>query len=627
MKEIVLLYDPLEEETVQNEIVPAFEGHTVQFIPFRQDDPKCNFIHEESFVVTYLTDVQLTEVVAGAALKKWTIGFLPHPGMIQARQGYGIATNLDNAIEDILQNKKEIKSDLLLCNGIPVFNKVVIGNSLSLMTGSVSKNTFYSSLEKAVEFFKQSKSLQPRAFTITAENKKPLQTAALGIIAVQHGKSTLLSRKLIKNSFINDGRLHSLILAPKSITELLRFSFSSFFNDENGKLPSFIGHIKASSITISSPTPMDYTQDNNLLSAKEIDLRISVNKFLIIPGRHLVADNSADGADDKYRVSALPTGEEHLVEITARPLPFIYHASTEEFKGLFQVLRDNAKATGSYLTLMVLSSLLATFGLFANSSPVIIGAMILAPLMAPIISLSMGVLRQEKKLMIRSARTIGYSLLLGYLAAILVTLIIPLQSINDEIIARIKPNLIDLGVAIVSGIAGAYAHARSEVAKTLAGVAIAVALVPPLAVSGIGIGWGDWQVFTGALLLFSTNLAGIVLAGIITFLLLGFSPMHLAKKGLVISILIAIIVSLPLGYGTLTMITNYNVVRSLNESQVGDITIKEVSVIRGSDPMALRVTLVAYKPITESDIDKVKQSVTDRLGREVELEVLTSIRR
>ncbi len=610
---------------MHEKIIPAFRSHHINSVAYHTSK---KHLTENTRFVTYLSDELLAELVALAMGKNCTIGMLPHPFMREARQGYGVAANLLQAIEDIETAEKSSKADMLLCNGRPVFNKVVIGDSMSMMSGSVAKSSFMSAFEKIKRVFTRSQTYVPQAFTITADGKAPIKTAALGIIAVLHGKSNLLSRQLLKDSYINDGRMHSLILAPKSITQLLKFYVKSVFDQNKGsKLPSFIGHIKSKKIVIESPEPIDYAQDNNLMSARGIELHVLEDAFHIIPGRHLDVATQAGDPTEVFKVSKLPKGEAYLQEIVAKPLSWVYHASTEEFRDLFITLRENARATSPFLTLMVLSTLLATLGLFSNSSPVIIGAMILAPLMAPIISMSMGVLRQDKKLVSGSAKTIGLGLLLSYLAAILLTLITPLQTMNGEIIARIRPNLLDLGVAIFSGVAGAYAHARKEIAKTLAGVAIAVALVPPLSVSGIGIGWGDWNVFSGALLLFTTNLAGIILAGSCTFMLLGFSPFHLAKKGLLISLLVVILVSVPLGLGFLTMVRESNVMRSLSNYKVEDITVREVSVIRGGNPMLLNVRLVSDKPINNADLVKVKRAITSKLGRNVQLEITVSMKR
>ncbi|WP_162052412.1 TIGR00341 family protein [Pontibacter pamirensis] len=626
MKDTLLLYDPQEQQIVDDRIIPELGAFALKVVPYSQNLAS---VASGSNIIIYLSDEQLGELVPGIVGSNCTLAFLPHPGMKEARQGYGISDSLQQAIEDIENKKKGIKADLLLCNGRPVFNRVIIGNSLSLMSGSVSKNSFKSFFEKLAGTLKGSKALIPLPFTIITTDKPPLTTAAIGIIAVLHSKNTLLSRKLFSRSFINDGSMHVLILAPRSAIGLLRFYIKSLFESKNKqKLPSFIGHIKTNTITINVSEPVDFSLDNSLMSAKGIELLVSEEAFMVIPGRNLNVDEHAGEPSEMYRINLLPKGEAYLQEIVGKPLSLLYHASTEEFKDLFKVLRDNSKVSSSFLTLMVLSTLLATLGLFSNSSPVIIGAMILAPLMAPIISLSMGVLRQEKKLMINSVKTIGYGLLLSYLAAIFLTLLTPLHTLNEEITARIRPNLLDLGVAIISGIAGAYAHAREEVAKTLAGVAIAVALVPPLAVSGIGIGWGEWQVFFGAMLLFLTNLAGIVLAGAVTFMLLGFSPFQLARKGLFVSLILVALISFPLGLGFNSMVRERQIAQALTQYKVGDITIKDVTVIRGAKPMLISVKLVAKEPVTTEDLERVKQAIQSRINQEeVQLEILVSIRR
>lgn len=111
---------------------------------------------------------------------------------------------------------------------------------------------------------------------------------------------------------------------------------------------------------------------------------------------------------------------------------------------------------------------------------------------------------------------------------------------------RLSPTLLDLAVAIISGIAGAYSKSHKEIMQSLAGVAVAVALVPPLSVAGIGIGRGDIEFFLQAFLLFSTNLIGITLAAAITFRVLGYSPLVYAKRGMSIVILLSVIISVPL---------------------------------------------------------------------------------
>ena len=195
---------------------------------------------------------------------------------------------------------------------------------------------------------------------------------------------------------------------------------------------------------------------------------------------------------------------------------------------------------------MVLSALLATLGLFLNSPSIVIGAMVLAPLMAPIISLSMGLLRSDDDLSKRSFVTFFTGMLIALSLSALMAYILPFQEITNEIAGRLHPSTLDLLVAVLSGIAGAFANARESIAKSLPGVAIAVALVPPLCVSGIGIGWLNFEVFYGAMLLFLTNLTGIILAAGLSFMIIGYAPFSRAKKGIALSAFMVAVISVPL---------------------------------------------------------------------------------
>jgi uncharacterized hydrophobic protein (TIGR00271 family) len=265
---------------------------------------------------------------------------------------------------------------------------------------------------------------------------------------------------------------------------------------------------------------------------------------------------------------------------------------------------------------MILSVILATLGVFANSSPVIIGAMILAPLMSPIISFSMGMLRQDGKLIKNSFITILVGIGVGYLFAIIFTLITPINQINAEITARIKPNIIDLGIAVVSGAAGAYAFSKEEIAKTLAGVAIAVALVPPLAVSGIGLAWLNFEVFAGAFLLLITNLTGMVLAAAFTFLMTGYSPFQLARKGLLISFAVVLSISIPLGYGFFQVVAKNEIVRSLRDAEINNVKLENV-ILETRNPTVISLDIIIDHSPDDFEIDMIKKEIEQIVGEKV----------
>jgi len=300
-------------------------------------------------------------------------------------------------------------------------------------------------------------------------------------------------------------------------------------------------------------------------------------------------------------------------------LSWIHHSDPEEVKETFIAIHENAQSSESYKVLMVLSTLLATVGLFANATPVIIGAMILAPLMSPIISLSMGVLRQNIELISTSGKTLLVGIGLAMVFGTVLTWLIPLTMITPEIQARLSPNLLDLGVAIFSGVAAAYASARSEVAKSLAGVAIAVALVPPLGVAAIGIGWWDWPIFSGAFLLFLTNLVGIILAAAATFLMMGFSPFHLSKRGLLIASVSVVLVSIPLVLAFNGLVEKQRITTVLQQLVFENIQVKDIRVISNEDYI-IDVKLMANRILQTDDIVAVKSKMEKELGHAILLE-------
>ncbi len=179
-----------------------------------------------------------------------------------------------------------------------------------------------------------------------------------------------------------------------------------------------------------------------------------------------------------------------------------------------------------FAALMTMSVLIAVMGLLADSTAVVIGAMLVAPLMTPVLGISAALVMGWPQRVFRQAviSAIGAAGAVGLAA--LTTFMFPgsTDPLPGELVARTSPNLLDLGIALAAGAAGAYAQIRRAASDALTGVAVAVALVPPLAVVGITIGLGEFSLATGATLLFLANVAGIVMAAAITFLICGLVP-------------------------------------------------------------------------------------------------------
>ena len=183
---------------------------------------------------------------------------------------------------------------------------------------------------------------------------------------------------------------------------------------------------------------------------------------------------------------------------------------------------DTRAKQSAFWTMLVLSGIIATAGVLADSTATVIGAMIIAPLSTPIMGIALGIVKRER---IRAGRFVFFGAILVVLIGFVAAFVVPdidLQT-NSQITSRTSPTLVDLIAAIATGLAGAVGLSRRDVAAVLPGVAIAISLVPPLAVVGICLGQGSVGLAMGALLLFLSNLVSMVIAGTVLFAALGYS--------------------------------------------------------------------------------------------------------
>ncbi|WP_162454955.1 DUF389 domain-containing protein [Pseudoxanthomonas kalamensis] len=178
---------------------------------------------------------------------------------------------------------------------------------------------------------------------------------------------------------------------------------------------------------------------------------------------------------------------------------------------VLQSVDENGQPGPRYSFMIVMSCGIATLGLLQNSVAVIIGAMLISPLMGPIVELGMSLAIFDLRSLRDALKTLAIGTAIALATAILIVLVSPLQEATPEILARTEPTLFDLLVAVFSGLAGAYATITRK-GETIVGVAIATALMPPLAVVGFGIATGNGSIAGGALFLFMTNLLAIALS-------------------------------------------------------------------------------------------------------------------
>jgi len=176
----------------------------------------------------------------------------------------------------------------------------------------------------------------------------------------------------------------------------------------------------------------------------------------------------------------------------------------------------DARSDQAFLVLTLAAGAIATLGLLANSSAVVIGAMLIAPWMLPLRAAAFGILQGRLLLVGRALLTLLIGILITVALSVLLGASVPLPILGSEVAARTQPNLLDLGVALVAGAIAAYASVSSKAISSLAGTAIAVALVPPVCALGLLLAKAHWSAALGAALLFAANLLGILSGALIT---------------------------------------------------------------------------------------------------------------
>jgi len=293
-----------------------------------------------------------------------------------------------------------------------------------------------------------------------------------------------------------------------------------------------------------------------------------------------------------------------------------------------------------YFIMIILSCIITTFGLITNSAAVIIGAMLVAPLMSPILGLSMASLTGRHIMFRRSLFSVLESVAIAVLLSSMISWLtyrLPfglLAEMPSEVLARTHPLPLDLGIALAGGAAAAFAMARPRLTAALPGVAIATALMPPLCTIGIGITFANPSILFGSLLLFFTNLTAISFAGIITFALMGFRSINQQKsrgklpKSIRISAVLVMLITIPLAilaWNTISEAQFYNRAKeAITEglSPLTDAKLVDLVITRERDTKRLQVTIHSSSNLSYSQVVTLQEQVAQRLQVPIALELI-----
>jgi len=326
------------------------------------------------------------------------------------------------------------------------------------------------------------------------------------------------------------------------------------------------------------------------------------------------------------KVGRLVAMKERLTHWFHQVQAFRYTRRTDEsLNFLVQQLYGESHINVPYLVLIVSSCAIATFGLLSNSAAVIIGAMVIAPLMLPIRGLALAALMGDIKMFREATLALAVGTFIAIGMSWLIGLAVGLEIYGSEIMARSQPNLLDLGIAVTAGAISAYAIAEPRVSNTLAGTAIAVALMPPVCTIGLGLAQLNTSLSIGATLLYLTNLLGITLACMVVFVIVGYIPLHQGRRALAIAFALTGLLVIPLAVSFSRLLQQVRLQQQVRQVLVGGtITFRTLDLLSMdtswvSDPPVIRVNVRAREPVTPTQVALMEDFIERRMNQRFRL--------
>ena len=330
-------------------------------------------------------------------------------------------------------------------------------------------------------------------------------------------------------------------------------------------------------------------------------------------------------------------GVERISQFIRDEARSLFTVSPERKQAVRSDISDGSVPDMRYYILLAISSLIAALGLVTDSPAVVIGAMLISPLMTPIFGISLGLLRGNVTLLRRSligefggvALAIFVAMLLGFLP-------IPFD-ITREMLARTEPTLLDLGVATLAGLAGCMAMIDERISPVLPGIAIATAIVPPLATSGLCIALGAYQGAWGAFLLFFANFLAILIVSFILFVVAGF--VHRWEMGSKLNVLrklsSALIGFLIVGFlltqalmGMVENLSDKNEIESILEKELSNepaTTVTHLLFKKKDNSLDILATVRTPRVLTSRKIKDLQNRIAERIGMNTQLIVRCDI--
>jgi uncharacterized hydrophobic protein (TIGR00271 family) len=311
--------------------------------------------------------------------------------------------------------------------------------------------------------------------------------------------------------------------------------------------------------------------------------------------------------------------------------------SLQEQADVQRVLHVGAQPTTDFFVTLSLAAALASLGLLMDNPAIIIGAMIVAPLMTAILSMGLSIVLGDARFFWRATSTTLRGILLAIATGAIIGLLIPGAEPSSMMLSMAQPSIFDLAVALVAGIAAAYAISRKSVSAALAGVAVATSLTPPLTGLGLAIALQNWPIAWGAGLIFIANLVSIVATSGFVFLWLGFRShanqysgddpsARVLRRGLLTFAILLVLIAIPLFTFTQHSLQDLRFSRDV-ESAV----LREVAQIPGAETvdweqdydenntLQLELTIRVLEPLRSEEARDLQERIAERLNLPVAL--------
>ena len=296
-------------------------------------------------------------------------------------------------------------------------------------------------------------------------------------------------------------------------------------------------------------------------------------------------------------------------------------------KKVYNEIKESAQGDFDFFVLTIFSGIIITLGLVVDSSAVVIGGMLLAPLVWPILSLSLGIVKGRSKLIQDSSFTLLRSTLLIFVIAIIIGIISPEYALKGtEFLSRTSPTIFELFIALAAGFIGAFVIAYPKIGAAIAGVVVAAALVPPIAVMGVAIAHSNVSLAGGAFILYLSNLIAVTFSASVLFFVAKFkgpsseSGQERRKSNMRWTLLFLLVLMVPLFLITSSTIKENKqqvIVREIVSATIPEAVITSVSIDDKSEISIISITIQYSENLTGSQISDLEDVLSKRINKEV----------